>query len=42
MGYTTTLLDEESEEDSEGEKVNNVVSFKACVRFKSNDQDDGE
>lgn len=34
--------DEESKEESKGEKENNMVSFKVRVGFKLNVQDDGE
>ena len=41
-GHISTLLGEELEEDSDGEKANNMVVFIIHVISKSNDHDVGE
>lgn len=41
-GYPNAYSDEESEDESDGEKSNSVVAFTTCVISKPNDQNDGE
>lgn len=41
-GYIATLSDEESKDDSDGEKANIVIAFTICVISKPNIYDDGD
>lgn len=41
-GYTATLSDDESEDDSSVKKVNNMVAFTTYMVYKLSDQNDGE